>query len=278
MKLKTAVVCPVKLENNYIREWVECYLNLGFDNVILMDNNELAGERLEDVIDDYIKSGFVIVENFRGQPQSKTNQNDMNQATWDKHNQNYDWLAYFDADEYLELDPKYKTISDFLSLDRFNDADEIRVSWKMYGDNGIVRSPILQDYRVEARFKDERNISPTTWHNVTKAILRGKRDITFNRICHACSHHGANISNIRKDVDVYGTEVDHTSHKWKAILAEAWLNHYRTKSLYEFLVNKAYKRTAENTDLPLSEYTLVNQWWRLDEIVSIVKNWGFNLK
>lgn len=45
--LKTAVVCIARLEANYINEWVNHYLGLGFDKVIIADNNhDEDGENL----------------------------------------------------------------------------------------------------------------------------------------------------------------------------------------------------------------------------------------
>ena len=64
--MKTLVCGIAKLENDYIREWVEHYKKIGFTNVVLYDNNDPDGERFEDVIGDYIESGFVILEDCRG--------------------------------------------------------------------------------------------------------------------------------------------------------------------------------------------------------------------
>ena len=63
---KVLFCCIAKLENLYIREFVEYYKNLGFDNICLYDNNDEDGEHFEDVINDYITSGFVILKNVRG--------------------------------------------------------------------------------------------------------------------------------------------------------------------------------------------------------------------
>ena len=46
-ELKTLVCGIAKLENNYIREWVEHYKKLGFTNVVIYDNNDPDGERFE---------------------------------------------------------------------------------------------------------------------------------------------------------------------------------------------------------------------------------------
>ena len=59
--LKVAVCCIACQENAYIREWVEYYKKLGIDKIFLYDNNKSweANEHFEDVINDYIESGFV---------------------------------------------------------------------------------------------------------------------------------------------------------------------------------------------------------------------------
>ena len=64
---KVLLCCIGKMENNYIREYVEHYKSIGFDNICLYDNNDPDGEHFEDVIGDYIDSGFVILKDVRGQ-------------------------------------------------------------------------------------------------------------------------------------------------------------------------------------------------------------------
>lgn len=85
-------LCAIaKMENHYLREWVEHYKGLNFDAIYLYDNNDINGEHFEDVIKDYIDSGFVKVIDVRG----KTNQQ------IEKYNEfyhtianNYDYVAF----------------------------------------------------------------------------------------------------------------------------------------------------------------------------------------
>ncbi len=44
------------MENDYIRFFVEYYKNLHFDKIFIYDNNDIDGEKFEDVINDYIQS------------------------------------------------------------------------------------------------------------------------------------------------------------------------------------------------------------------------------
>ena len=53
------LLCSIgRMENSYIREWVEYNKNLGFTNIVLYDNNYDGEENFEDVIGDYIESGM----------------------------------------------------------------------------------------------------------------------------------------------------------------------------------------------------------------------------
>lgn len=42
--MKVCVCCIAKMENLYIKEYVEYYYNLGVDKIVLYDNNEIDGE------------------------------------------------------------------------------------------------------------------------------------------------------------------------------------------------------------------------------------------
>ena len=56
--IKNTKICtctPVKNENRYIKEYVDYYKKYGVDKIFIYDNNEVDGERLENVISEYIK-------------------------------------------------------------------------------------------------------------------------------------------------------------------------------------------------------------------------------
>jgi hypothetical protein len=58
-----------KLENRYVRELIEYYLNLGVEKFILGDNNDPNTEKLSDVIQDYINDGTVdqsLIDGLQG--------------------------------------------------------------------------------------------------------------------------------------------------------------------------------------------------------------------
>lgn len=232
--MRTAVLACAKLENHYIREWVEHYKKLGFTNVILYDNNDIDGERFEEVIGDYIDNGFVILEDYRGKHKGAS-QPYAYQDGYNKYGDKYDWFAVFDIDEFLMLNERYKTISDYLSMGMFANCDLIRVPWRMYGDNGLLRVE-NDDYSLVERFKTPCK-KQDRW---TKAIIRGGL-IGFETEKYNDGPHLVRLKCVKNAVDANGIPVSNNDIRNGCGFENAALNHYSTKTIEEFVLNKKKK-------------------------------------
>ena len=159
--LKASVCCIGKIENRYIREFVEWYKNLGFYHIYLYDNNDVDGERFEEVINDYIESGYVSIINFRGK---SICQLEAYEDCFNKQKENNDWLFFIDIDEFLVL-PNHTHISDFLSDNKFTTAEVIGINWKVYDDNDLVT---YEDKPCNERFTREANLDIKVFNNTYK--------------------------------------------------------------------------------------------------------------
>ena len=89
--IKVCLCTLGKEENKYILEFVEHYKKIGVDKIYLYDNNNIDGEHFEEVIDNYIKSGFVEIVDFRGK---KSITNIVAKDCHKKNYMNYDWLIF----------------------------------------------------------------------------------------------------------------------------------------------------------------------------------------
>lgn len=234
---KRILLCGIgKLENNYIREWVEYHKKLGFTNVVLYDNNDPDGEHFEDVIGDYIKSGYVILKNWRGKELAQIpSYNDCYRQYKDK----YDWIGFWDIDEFLEFDSA-KTISEFLSQDKFKNVQCVRFGWKQYTDSGIMTVK-NNNYSVK-RFKE-----------VFDLKFCKKNKFPVQRYISANTQAKSIIRTNVKDFKVTSPHcflevptVDAVGKPcWrkirlgdKPVWKGAWLNHYRFKTVEEFVSKK----------------------------------------
>lgn len=173
--MKTLLCAIARMENTYIREWVEYYKNIGFTNICLYDNNYDGEEHFEDVIFDYIDSGFVILKDYRNK---SVCQLDAYTECYAEYGSQYDWIAFFDCDEFLTL-KEHKNVSQYLSEDVFNDFCVIRVNWQIYGDNDMLYN---DGRRVLDRFtvplpKNRKTHGGANNNYQFKSILRGGQKI-----------------------------------------------------------------------------------------------------
>ena len=221
-----AIVAIAKCENHYIREWVEHYHTLGADTIILGDNNDVDGERLDDVLGDYISNGFVRIKDCRGQ---KRIQAAFYKEVYCKYSSAFDWTGIFDCDEFLCL-TKHKNIHDFLSDHIYDKFNVVRLNWMCFGDNGLVKVED-GDYRLQSRFTTpiERNkvICHIPVNCNSKTFIRG--GIIDPEIgVHGC--YDPACCNDRGELIPNNWYTDDIS--WDI----AYLKHYNTKTLEEWMV------------------------------------------
>ena len=132
--MRTLLCCIIKQENLYLRNFVEYYKNIGFTNIVLYDNNDENGEYPQQVIGDYIEEGFVIYVDARGRHRYQL---EAYTECYKERSKDYDWIAFFDADEFLSIQSG-KQIEDLLSEEKYSGADVIYFYWMLYGDNGLI--------------------------------------------------------------------------------------------------------------------------------------------
>ncbi len=263
--MKTLLCTIAKNENRYLREFVEWYKSIGFTNICLYDNNDVDGERFEEVISDYIDNGFVIVKDWRGNTNKP--QIPAYQSCYDEYGDKYDWIAFFDVDEFLEFD-NGKNAEDFFSQKIFSDTDIIRVCWKNFSDSGLVR--VENGNYSRTRFTEtikEKSMTAELANRSTKIIVHGWVP-DFHFINEPGGEHGWYLPN--KTVDCHGNICDNNQlHVIKEkIWDNAWLCHYRFKTMEEYCKFKL-KRGYANVDfetgqksINLKEFYDYNDWTR----------------
>ena len=163
----------------YIRDYVEYHINLGFDNIILIDNNETDGPNPMDQLIGLEQ--YILYEDARGN-HDKNRQNTLNTLMYQKYHKEFDWLFFSDDDEYYVL-KQDKSIKDFLSRDIFNNADVIVSNWKIMTDNGLVYQdsrPVFDRFTeaCPVTMKIQYKCIPESYH-IKSAVRCTRDDITF---------------------------------------------------------------------------------------------------
>ena len=225
--LKVCVCTLGKEENRYIKEFVEYYKNYGVDKIYLYDNNDIEGERFENVIGYYIQNKFVEVIDWRGVKGNSTYYGIMDSCYQSYHNQ-YDWLIFYELDEFIYL-KKYKNIKSFLIEDKFNNCSTIQLNWVHMSDNNQL---FYKNRSLNERFPKK-----------GKNVVRGKR----NKLCFIKSIIRGHLKNITitnnhvlsekvKACDGFGNKRtvkritnSHPDYKYN------YIKHYYGKSVEEFI-------------------------------------------
>ena len=134
LNIRICVCTCGKNENKYAREFVKYYYNYGVDKIFIYDNNNENSENFEDVLYDYIQSGFVRIINYR--EKQKIQMKAFNHCY--QHNKNnYDWFIYYDMDEFIHLD-NYKNIKKYLGQTAFNKCNIIYLNHVIHTDNNQI--------------------------------------------------------------------------------------------------------------------------------------------
>jgi hypothetical protein len=222
-----------KKENRYIREFVEHYKKYGVDKIYLYDNNNIDGERFEEVINEYIEKGFVEIIDFRGKirPMYRI----MNHCYRNNY-KNYNWLIFFEIDEYIYL-KDFNNVKLFLNNSRFNNCQKVQLNWIFHTDNNLLH---YENRTLKERFPD---ILPSLRGKKRdgllgiKTILRGHiPDIKIN-----CVH---TINPKLKSCDGFGNPKEHLGIETNdSDLEYYYIDHYYSKSTEEF-INKLNKGDA----------------------------------
>ena len=111
----------------------------------------------------------------------------------DELNDLYDWIAFFDVDEFLAVKPSsgFTHIDEFLSQDKYLMIPSICVNWRIFGDNG---STSIDAWPVLRRFTKCSSVLEET----SKVILHthlthNKVHFLYNPHCTTCFQYDPNL-------------------------------------------------------------------------------------
>eukprot|EP00892_Ulva_mutabilis_P000948 jgi/Ulvmu1/10854/UM007_0028.1 len=141
-----AICATMKEENSTdVREWLLYYRWLGVEHVYLTENAEEPTPHLRAEVDDFVQSGFLT---YRTEARPRTQMKVYYECMHNNHAK-YNWLAFFDLDEFLILRPgEEQRLPDF--LDAYKQYPGLSVHWVLVGPSGRHTRPpaggVLQHY------------------------------------------------------------------------------------------------------------------------------------
>ena len=259
------IVCAMaKNEHLYIKDWVNHYLKIGFDEIHIFDNDDKDVRNITDFIH---KSNKVFVYDIRGQAKERL-QYEIYTNFYNEHK--FDWCLFVDIDEFLS---GVNDIHIFLSLPQFRLAKQIRVKWRLFGDDNKIErdmsKPVWQCFR---KVIEGNTMQRAKLVNQGKAFIRGgMKNVVI------CSPHFGSFK--RRD-NIIPSILPSGRPCWSKIIIEenyrfesVFLNHYMTKSLSEFVNQKLNRNDAVfNKKLKMDYYWRINE--KTPEKIAYLKNIG----
>ena len=251
LNMKICLCTIGKRENLYIREYITHYQKYGVDKIFIYDNNNINGEKFENVIKDYIENGFVKIINIRG----KFNMQIKALQDCYKNNYNkYNWLLFFDMDEFIYL-KNYGNIKKYLADKKFKKCETIQLNMYFHNDNNLFyysNKSLFKRFPKKVKRKRE----------FLKSILRGNINFKLN-----CFHilneklkscNGFGNYNLKEKQGVYTYNPDYTYN---------YIDHFCFKSLEEF-INKLNRGDAFHGGIDRIKFRKINWYFSLNEITS----------
>ena len=224
LKTKICLCTLGKNENKYIKEFVDHYKNYGIDKIIIYDNNDVNGEKFEELLMQYIKIGFVEIKNWRGLEKAQFNiMNNCYETNFIK----FDWLIFYNIDEFIYL-RYFNSLKVFLSQSKFKNCGKVQLNWIHRVDN---ENSLYYDKRpLKIRFqKKESKILKNNFYPQIKSILRGH----IPNLKIGCLH---NLVSNLKSCDGFGRKSNLTGiQTMRPDFKKNYINHYFQKSLEEFV-------------------------------------------
>lgn len=236
----TGVVAISKGEEDYLEEWINHYLQLGFDKIYFYDNNPKSNTKQKDICEKYQQ---VVYRDVRGWPTKNTDlyfiiQMYVYDDAYVKNECKY--LLFVDIDEFLVLKDNHN-LHDLLRFKKY-----IHINWQMYGDDEQIYKddrPVKERFTIPLSGK---------WNKHIKTFIQSKNnDVKFinPHFCNCQLTCTTTSGNICESTSPF---VEPPEHDYAVI------NHYFTKSTEEY-IEKMKKGSADGQIKTINMYFNFNK-------------------
>jgi hypothetical protein len=223
------LLCAIaKDETQYLQEWADHHLGLGFSRIVIYDNESRIPIRAK-----ALHPRKVTVRPWKTKTGRPPQLSAYTHCLW-RDGWRYDWLMYLDLDEFMNL-KRHDTMADFIK--DYEAFDAVAINWRIFGSAGAHDNTGAP---VKARFI---RAAPPEFdgNSLVKTIFRP-------RAAKGAGVHGPYLWRGARLVNVEGARLDPALgyHNRPCNFEIAQINHYFNKSYAEFQV----KRRRGRADLP----------------------------
>ena len=225
-------VCAIMKNNyKYINEWVNHYISLGVSKVIIYDNNDID-DKNKIIIDNMSN---VIIIDWRG---IFNGQLIAYEDCYKRFSNCFDWIGFFDSDEYLILN-KWNNLQDMLY--EFHDNDLLAINWLNYDDMGVIHRdetiPVNKFFTRVAKKWNE-------FFHYKQFIKNGLENIDIHQHFTLTKNPYQSL----KRTNIIHEDIPLEDYLTYSFHSEAFIKHILTKTLDEFIEEKAFNGKPTGVD------------------------------
>lgn len=244
---KLACVAVVKNEAKNIAEWISYQLIVGFDTVIIMNNG--SNDKTTMAVEKFSKNFDVRL--LESPDNSRSYQKSAYMTALKVFGREFEWMAFFDVDEFFTLEKQFKLKNILSSFQKFNG---IGVNWAIFGSSNHKSRPpglTIEHYikRSESTFGPNRHVKSIIRPEAAKEFINGH---TFEIDGDYCDLAGNILQ--WESYGIIKTDPDYSVGK---------LNHYFTKSWEEW--NAKISRGYPDLERKITEFELYDRNEVLDD-------------
>lgn len=224
-----------------IHEWAVHHLLLGFTTIVIFDHKSVIPVKNAFAnLDPPLRSRIVVkpctLESAIKMPL-------MTEAVVMAAQNQYDWMLYLDADEFLALNEPFQQVQELLQ--RFHSFHALAINWLMFGSNHHVQEP-SHGLMVEHYTRSDAALNPHV-----KSFVRPQEVIRV-----ACPHHyiirhpERFVSVDYKIMSPYTSQMSFNPTDTKPDQVHAFVAHYYYQSEETF--QKRKQRNRDDVNAPFS--------------------------
>lgn len=264
--IRACIMCIARDEDRFIGEFIENHLNLGFDKIFILDNND-PGDEL--VLEPNRKIELIRYNNIDLSKEFVKKQIYAYNMLFEHiKSLGYTHIMIIDIDEHIEL-RKHDNIKDFIYDEIIAKEKNIAdIVWETYDDNDIIYEKDTKSTLRETYTRQQTKLAKYDYNNneasSTKALFQVVDDVVWIINPHRPNRDVYPQNNIDPEVAVirhYRTKCMETYFNHKVAKCNVLKTHFgRTCYIGYFEINQetpekleAFKKFCEEYDIPYDE-------------------------
>jgi len=253
--IKIALCTMGKNENLYVKEFINYYLKLGVDKIIIYDDYDFNSEKISDMIDSQYRK-FVKI--YEAKKINIPNQSIAFSDCYEKYSSIFDWIIMIDMDEFLYI--KNDRLKNYLLNPVFNKCDFIKIHWVIPTDNNHLyyeNKPLFERFKgpyINSIFIKSiiRGNIPRLKYWVHSPYISPVRNITCNNKGEIINYKNLNFEIINK-IDISKAFIIHFKYKSTEEtikkIKRGYSNWFGTKKMLKLVLRTKIKSYLTNNQI-----------------------------